>query len=94
MTDIVPEAETLKETNKRLDATLAAIKDRMKDSDVKLLWIKLMPSQTAALHMVLHFLQCRCFFMQGWPWKSQMELGGQTMCSGGREGYETPRNTI
>ena len=36
--DIAPEADTLRETNKRLDIIVAAIKDRMKSSDVKLLW--------------------------------------------------------
>ena len=52
MTEISHLAETLKETNKRLDVIVAAIKDRMKDSDVKLLWEQPMPSNRR-LHMVL-----------------------------------------
>ena len=36
--DIAPEGRTLSETNKRLDKVVAKIKERMKDSDVKLLW--------------------------------------------------------
>ena len=36
--DIAPEADTLQETNKRLDKVVEKIKDRMSNSEVKLLW--------------------------------------------------------
>ena len=96
--DIAPEADTLRETNKRLDIIVAAIKDRMKDSPVKLLWEPPMRSDIRGSHTVLpHRRMPKCSHCRR-PVKKAMEitkeLGGQNYVFwGGREGYETLLNT-
>ncbi|NLK87917.1 MAG: xylose isomerase [Clostridiaceae bacterium] len=97
--DIAPEADTLKETNKRLDIIVAAIKDRMKNSDVKLLW-----GTTNAFgnprftHGASTSPYADVFAYACAQVKKAMEitheLGGQNYVFwGGREGYETLLNT-
>lgn len=97
--DIAPEADTLKETNERLDIIVAAIKDRMKNSDVKLLW-----GTTNAFghrrftHGASTSNHAAVFAYAASQVKKAMEitleLGGQNYVFwGGREGYETLLNT-
>lgn len=97
--DIAPEADTLKETNARLDEIVAVIKDRMKSSTVKLLW-----GTTNAFgnprftHGASTSPYADVFAYAGAQVKKAMEvtleLGGQNYVFwGGREGYETLLNT-
>lgn len=97
--DIAPEADNLKETNKRLDEIVAAIKDRMKNSSVKLLW-----GTTNAfgnprfMHGASTSPNADVFAFAAAQVKKAMEvtmeLGGQNYVFwGGREGYETLLNT-
>lgn len=97
--DIAPEADTLRETNKRLDLVVEKIKDRMKDSPVKLLW-----GTTNAFghrrftHGASTSNSADVFAYAASQVKKAMEitkeLGGQNYVFwGGREGYETLLNT-
>jgi xylose isomerase len=97
--DIAPEADTLRETNKRLDEIVAVIKDRMKTSSVKLLW-----GTTNAFghprftHGASTSPHADVFAYAASQVKKAMEitleLGGQNYVFwGGREGYETLLNT-
>ncbi len=97
--DIAPEASTLKETNKRLDEIVGLIKDRMKNSPVKLLW-----GTTNAfgnprfVHGASTSPNADVFAYAASQVKKAMEitleLGGQNYVFwGGREGYETLLNT-
>ena len=97
--DISPEADNLRETNKRLDEIVAAIKDRMKNSSVKLLW-----GTTNAfgnprfVHGASTSPNADVFAFAAAQVKKAMEvtmeLGGQNYVFwGGREGYETLLNT-
>jgi len=97
--DIAPEADTLAETNKRLDEIVKLIKDRMASSGVKLLW------GTASLFTNPRFMHgaatsCNAdvFAYAAAQVKKAMEitheLGGAGYTFwGGREGYETLLNT-
>ncbi len=97
--DIAPEADNLRETNRRLDEIVARIKDRMKDSNVKLLW-----GTTNAFghrrftHGAATSNNAAVFAYAAAQVKKAMEitkeLGGQNYVFwGGREGYETLLNT-
>ena len=97
--DISPEGDTLAETNKRLDIIVAAIKERMKSSDVKLLW-----GTTNAfgnprfMHGASTSPNADVFAYAAAQVKKAMEitkdLGGKNYVFwGGREGYETLLNT-
>lgn len=97
--DIAPEADTLRETNKRLDEIVAVIKNRMKSSNVKLLW-----GTTNAFgnprftHGASTSPYADVFAYAASQVKKAMEitleLGGQNYVFwGGREGYETLLNT-
>ncbi len=97
--DIAPEGDSLAETNKRLDIIVAAIKERMKSSDVKLLW-----GTTNAfgnprfMHGASTSPNADVFAYAAAQVKKAMEitkdLGGQNYVFwGGREGYETLLNT-
>ncbi|OPX42376.1 xylose isomerase [Ruminiclostridium hungatei] len=97
--DIAPEGDTLAETNKNLDVIVAAIKDRMKSSDVKLLW-----GTTNAfgnprfMHGASTSPNADIFAFAAAQVKKAMEitkeLGGENYVFwGGREGYETLLNT-
>ncbi len=97
--DIAPEADNLRETNKRLDEIVSAIKERMKSSKVKLLW-----GTTNAfgnprfVHGASTSPNAEVFAFAAAQVKKAMEitkeLGGQNYVFwGGREGYETLLNT-
>lgn len=97
--DIAPEGDNLKETNKRLDEIVKLIKERMKNSDVKLLW-----GTTNAFnhrrftHGASTSNHAAVFAYAAAQVKKAMEitkeLGGQNYVFwGGREGYETLLNT-
>ncbi len=97
--DIAPEGDSLAETNKNLDVIVAAIKERMKSSDVKLLW-----GTTNAfgnprfMHGASTSPNADIFAYAAAQVKKAMEvtkeLGGQNYVFwGGREGYETLLNT-
>jgi len=97
--DIAPEADNLRETNKRLDEIAAVIKERMKNSSVKLLW-----GTTNAFghrrftHGASTSNNAAVFAYAAAQVKKAMEitkeLGGQNYVFwGGREGYETLLNT-
>ena len=97
--DIAPEADTLAETNKRLDQVVIRMKDCMKNSDVKLLWA----TTNAFNHpRFVHGASTSCnadvFAYAASQVKKAMEitmgLGGENYVFwGGREGYETLLNT-
>ena len=97
--DIAPEADTLKETNRRLDEITAYAKELMKTSDVKLLW----GTANAFGHpRYVHGAATSCnadvVAYAAAQVKKAMEitkeLGGQNYVFwGGREGYETLLNT-
>jgi len=97
--DIAPEADNLKETNKRLDVIVEAIKDRMKDSSVKLLWGTTNAfSNPRFVHGASTSPNADVFAFAAAQVKKAMEvtkeLGGQNYVFwGGREGYETLLNT-
>lgn len=97
--DIAPEADTLSETNKRLDVIVAAIKDRMKNSSVKLLWGTTNAfSNPRFTHGASTSPYADVFAYASAQVKKAMEitheLGGQNYVFwGGREGYETLLNT-
>ncbi len=97
--DIAPEADNLKETNRRLDEIVSIMKERMKNSDVKLLW-----GTTNAFanrrftHGASTSNHASIFAYAAAQVKKAMEitmeLGGQNYVFwGGREGYETLLNT-
>ncbi len=97
--DIAPEADSLRETNKRLDEITALIKDRMSTSSVKLLWGTtnafghprfVHGASTSPNADVFAFV---CAQVKK-AMEITMELGGQNYVFwGGREGYETLLNT-
>ena len=97
--DIAPEADTLLETNKRLDQVVAKIKDRMKNSSVKLLWGTTNAfSHRRFTHGASTSNHADVFAYAASQVKKAMEitneLGGQNYVFwGGREGYETLLNT-
>ena len=97
--DIAPEADTLKETNKRLDEIVALIKDRIKNSMVKLLWGTTNAfSNPRFVHGASTSPNADVFAFASAQVKKAMEitmeLGGQNYVFwGGREGYETLLNT-
>jgi len=97
--DIAPEADNLRETNKRLDEIVTRIKDRMKNSDVKLLW-----GTTNAFghrrftHGAATSNNAHVFAYAAAQVKKAMEItkelgGANYVFWGGREGYETLLNT-
>jgi len=97
--DIAPEADNLKETNKRLDEIVSAIKERMKSSKVKLLWGTTNAfSNPRFVHGASTSPNAEVFAFAVAQVKKAMEvtkeLGGQNYVFwGGREGYETLLNT-
>lgn len=97
--DISPEADTLAETNQRLDKVVAAIKTRMASSDVKLLWGTTNAfSNPRFMHGASTSPHADVFAYAASQVKKAMEitkeLGGQNYVFwGGREGYETLLNT-
>jgi len=97
--DIAPEADTLRETNKRLDEIVKLIKDRMKDSPVRLLWgttnafghPRFVHGASTSPNADVFAFTCAQVKK---AMEITMELGGQNYVFwGGREGYETLLNT-
>lgn len=97
--DISPEATSLEETNKRLDTVVAAILERMSNSDVKLLWGTTNAfSHPRFMHGASTSPHADVFAYAAAQVKKAMEitkeLGGENYVFwGGREGYETLLNT-
>lgn len=97
--DIAPEADSLKETNRRLDEIVSLIKERMKSSPVKLLWGTTNAfSHPRFVHGASTSPNADVFAFASAQVKKAMEityeLGGQNYVFwGGREGYETLLNT-
>ena len=97
--DISPEGDSLTETNKRLDSVVARIKDRMKNSPVKLLWGTTNAfSHPRFVHGASTSSSADVFAYAASQVKKAMEitkeLGGENYVFwGGREGYETLLNT-
>jgi len=97
--DIAPEADSLRETNKRLDEITALIKDRMKNSSVKLLWgttnafghPRFVHGASTSPNADVFAFACAQVKK---AMEITMELCGQNYVFwGGREGYETLLNT-
>lgn len=97
--DIAPEADTLKETNKRLDEIVAVIRDRMKNSRVRLLWGTANAfGNPRFVHGASTSPNADVFAFAGAQVKKAMEItlelrGQNYVFWGGREGYETLLNT-
>lgn len=97
--DIAPEASNLSDTNKNLDIIVAQIKERMKTSNVKLLWGTANAfSHPRYVHGAATSCNADVFAHAAAQVKKAMEvtyeLGGQNYVFwGGREGYETLLNT-
>lgn len=97
--DISPEGENLSETNKLLDLVVKKIKERMKNSPVKLLWGTTNAfSNPRFVHGASTSCNADVFAYAASQVKKAMEitkeLGGQNYVFwGGREGYETLLNT-
>ena len=97
--DIAPEADSLSESNKRLDIIVSAIGKRMAGSDVKLLWGTTNAfSNPRFMHGASTSPHADVFAYAASQVKKAMEvtkeLGGQNYVFwGGREGYDTLLNT-
>ena len=97
--DIAPEGDTLRETNKNLDAVVKHIKDRMKTSGVKILWVTAnMFSNPRFVHGAATSPNADVFAYAAAQVKKALEIakevGSQNYVFwGGREGYETLLNT-
>ncbi|MBZ4661672.1 MAG: xylose isomerase [Thermotoga sp.] len=97
--DIAPEGKTLRETNKILDKVVERIKERMKDSNVKLLWgTANLFSHPRYMHGAATTCSADVFAYAAAQVKKALEitkeLGGEGYVFwGGREGYETLLNT-
>ena len=97
--DIAPEADTLRETNKKLDEIVNLAKELMKNSSVKLLWGTANAfSNPRYMHGASTSPNANVFAYAAAQVKKAMEvtleLGGENYVFwGGREGYETLLNT-
>jgi xylose isomerase len=97
--DIAPEAETLAETNKRLDKIIALAKSLQRDAGVKLLWnTSNMFSHPRFAHGAATNPDARVFAYAAAQVKKMLEAGLELGAKnyvfwGGREGYETLLNT-
>lgn len=97
--DIAPEADTLRETNKRLDVIANLMKEHLKTSSVKLLWGTANAfSNPRYVHGASTSCNADVFAFVAAQVKKAMEitneLGGENYVFwGGREGYETLLNT-
>ena len=97
--DIAPEADTLKQTNKNLYKIAEYIKEKMNDSDVKLLWGTTNAfSHPRFVHGAATSCNADVFAYAAAQVKNAIDitkfLGGENYVFwGGREGYETLLNT-
>lgn len=97
--DIAPEAQTLRETNKRLDEITAHTKQLMKTSEVKVLWgTANLFSHPRYMHGAATSCNADIFAFAAAQVKKALEItkelnGENYVFWGGREGYETLLNT-
>lgn len=97
--DIAPEGKTLRETNKNLDLIVDYLKQRMKESGLKLLWgTANLFSNPRFVHGAATSCNADVFAYAAAQVKKAIEitkeLGGENYVFwGGREGYETLLNT-
>lgn len=97
--DIAPEGETLRETNRNLDAIVGLAKDLMKSNPTRVLWgTANLFSHPRYMHGAATSPDVRVFAHAAAQVKKALEvtkeLGGQGYVFwGGREGYETLLNT-
>lgn len=97
--DIAPEADTLRETNKRLDSIVRLISSVLKDTDLQLAWgTANLFSHPRYMHGAATSPDARVFAHAAAQVKKALEitreLGGKNYVFwGGREGYETLLNT-
>ena len=97
--DIAPEGNTLRETNKNLDAVVSHIKEHMKTSKVKVLWSTAnMFSNPRFVHGAATSPNAEVFAYAAAQVKKALEIAKEVGAQnyvfwGGREGYETLLNT-
>ncbi|MBT3290907.1 MAG: xylose isomerase [Victivallales bacterium] len=97
--DICPEADTLKETNARLDRTVALAKELQADTGIKLLWnTSNMFSHCRFANGAATNPDAAVFAYAGAQVKKMLEVGLELGAEnyvfwGGREGYDTLLNT-
>ncbi len=97
--DIAPEADTLRETNRRLDQIVALAKELMAATGVKLLWgTANLFSHPRYMHGAATTCNADVFAFAGAQVKKALEItqelgGAGYVFWGGREGYETLLNT-
>ncbi len=97
--DIAPEGGTLRETNKNLDVVVEHIKDHMKTSKIKPLWVTAnMFSNPRYVHGAATSPNADVFAYAAAQVKKALEIAKEVGASnyvfwGGREGYETLLNT-
>lgn len=97
--DIAPEADTLAETNQRLDTIVALIEQQMQRTGIKLLWgTANLFSNKRFMHGAATSPNADVFAFAGAQVKKALEIthrlgGAGYVFWGGREGYETLLNT-
>ncbi len=97
--DIAPEGDTLRETNKNLDIVVRHIKDHLKTSNVKVLWVTAnMFSNPRYVHGAATSPNSEVFAYAAAQVKKALEIAKEVGAQnyvfwGGREGYETLLNT-
>ncbi len=97
--DIAPEESTLRETNKNLDIVVDHIKDHMKTSRVKVLWVTAnMFSNPRYVHGAATSPNADVFAYAAAQVKKALEIAREVGAQnyvfwGGREGYDTLLNT-
>lgn len=97
--DVAPEGNTLRETNKNLDVVVRHIKDHLKTSNVKVLWVTAnMFSNPRYVHGAATSPNSEVFAYAAAQVKKALEIAREVGAQnyvfwGGREGYETLLNT-
>ena len=97
--DIAPEGETLRESHKNIDSIVAILKDKMKTSDIKLLWNTAnMFTHPRFMHGAATSSNADVYAYSAAKVKKGLEvakeLGAENYVFwGGREGYESLLNT-
>jgi len=97
--DLAPEGKTLKESNQNLDKIVALMADRMKSTDLKVLWgTANLFSHPRYLHGAATSCQAHSFAYAAAQVKKALEItrelgGANYVFWGGREGYDTLLNT-
>jgi len=97
--DVAPEGDTLKETNKNLDIIVEHIKQHLKTSDTKVLWVTAnLFSNPRYMHGAATSPDANVFAYAAAQVKKALEVAKELKAEdyvfwGGREGYETLLNT-